>query len=591
MKQRLFWPAGSTRKGIVPFWGRTVVFALVLLFTVPACDSRWNGTGVPGNLKVRALWVDPPGFADRKTVDNLVEKCKKAGINMIIPDVMLRENIWFKSDHFIGKVNATEEYDPLAYLIEKAHALDIEVHPWSCVYYTKPRIPEWVSKPIVPDKYDHVFLSPAHPEVNPYLVSVLKDLLNYDIDGIHLDYTRYWNAAFDYSETACQRFMESHGFNPKDFIDNPANIVPADQDAYPVRVLYPNTWLERVWDNGTVERTMNRTETGWAWVPEKVESIDRLRTPGLLVVTHYPEVTQEMTEAFQRFTERGGDLLWIYPDRELVTKFPVWATLSGLTGIGAPQSGHCVISAAAGNPAGTSFEPFESNSTWAPLVPGNAEVVCNMGDKLPVITRNKHGNGSFSALGFRVMDSQDPVMLQFFKNLLLGFREKAGVSGTDLMAEKRRQWMDWRALHILDLVRQVNQMVKEKNPKLKVTAAAGVGPQQFYGIYRDGAQWLTEGLCDFIFPMNYTENAEMLKELLDEQKQFTPEGMSNRIYPGLRIYAKSGNSAVPAQPENVLEQMELVKQEGYEGLCLFSYSFFTDEIAEALHSFLQEKDK
>ncbi len=214
-----------------------------------------------------------------------------------------------------------------------------------------------------------------------------------------------------------------------------------------------------------------------------------------------------------------------------------------------------------------------------------------MGDTLPVITRNKLGNGSFSALGFRVMDSQDPVMLQFFRNLLLGFREKAGVSGTDLMAEKRRQWMDWRASHILDLVRQVNQMVKEKDPELKVTAAAGVGPQQFYGVYRDGAQWLTEGLCDFIFPMNYTENAEMLKEILDEQKQFTPEGMSNRIYPGLRIYAKTGNGTVPAQAGNVLEQLELVREEGYEGFCLFAYSFFTDEIAEMLHGFLQEKEK
>jgi hypothetical protein len=284
-------------------------------------------------------------------------------------------------------------------------------------------------------------------------------------------------------------------------------------------------------------------------------------------------------------------LLWVYPDPTLVTKFPVWATLSGLTGIGTPQSGHRVISSAAGSPAGITFEPFESNSTWAPLVPGEAEVVCNMGDTLPVITRNKLGNGSFSALGFRVMDSQDPVMLQFFRNLLLGFREKAGVSGTDLMAEKRRQWMDWRASHILDLVRQVNQMVKEKDPELKVTAAAGVGPQQFYGVYRDGAQWLTEGLCDFIFPMNYTENAEMLKEILDEQKQFIPEGMSARIYPGLRIYAKTGNGTVPAQAGNVLEQLELVKEEGYEGFCLFAYSFFTDEIAEVLHNFLQEKEK
>ncbi len=591
MKRLLFRTSGSLRPVVAGIFGSALVLSLLVLFLGSACKSSREASDASGKFKVRALWVDPPGFANRETVDRLVEKCKYAGINMIIPDVMLRDDIWFKSENFVGKVNVSEEYDPLAYLIEKAHAADIEVHPWSCVYFTKPGAPDWISKPIVPDKYDHVFLSPAHPEVNPYLLSVLKDLMNYDIDGLHLDYARYWNAAFDYSETACQRFKESYGFNPKDFIDNPGNIVPPDQDPYPVRVLYPATMLERVWDNGTIERSMNRTETGYAWIPENVQSVDQLRTPGLLIVSHYSQVTAEMTGAFQRFAERGGDVLWVYPAPSLITQFPVWAKMSGLTGIASPQAGRRLLSPATGDSPLSSFEPFESNSTWSPLVPGDAVVASSFGNGEPAITVNKIGKGSFTTLGFRVMDSQDPLMMKFFRNLLLGFREKAGVSGPDLMAEKRKDWMEWRASHILDFVRQVHQMVKEKDPKLKLSAAANLGPQQYYGVYRDGAQWLTEGLCDFIFPMNYTENLDELREIFDEQKLFTPDGMTNRIYPGLRLYTKSKNGFGSVQAQSVQQQLEIVKEEGYEGFCLFAYSYFSDEIAEMLRNYLKAEEK
>ena len=73
----------------------------VYLLTFLGCSNQKPNEGKHNQFKVRALWVDPPGFADRETVDRLIDKCQLAGINMLIPNVMLRENIYFQSDNFL----------------------------------------------------------------------------------------------------------------------------------------------------------------------------------------------------------------------------------------------------------------------------------------------------------------------------------------------------------------------------------------------------------------------------------------------------------------------------------------------------------
>ena len=45
--------------------------------------------------------------------------------------------------------------------------------------------------------FEGIFLSPAHPKVNSYLLSVFKELVDeYNIDGIHLDYIRYHDSGY-----------------------------------------------------------------------------------------------------------------------------------------------------------------------------------------------------------------------------------------------------------------------------------------------------------------------------------------------------------------------------------------------------------
>ena len=57
---------------------------LSISLTFLGCSNQKPNEGKHNQFKVRALWVDPPGFADRETVDRLIDKCQLAGINMLI---------------------------------------------------------------------------------------------------------------------------------------------------------------------------------------------------------------------------------------------------------------------------------------------------------------------------------------------------------------------------------------------------------------------------------------------------------------------------------------------------------------------------
>jgi len=58
--------------------------------------------------------------------------------------------------------------------------------------------------------------------------------------------------------------------------------------------------------------------------------------------------------------------------------------------------------------------------------------------------------------------------------------------------------------------------------------------------------------------------------------------MQERIYPGLQIYKRQEGKTIPLDAEIVRQQLELIKEKGYQGFCLFAYSYFSDEIAAVI---------
>ncbi|MGH8823596.1 MAG: glycoside hydrolase family 10 protein [Jiangellaceae bacterium] len=193
----------------------------------------------------RSFWVDAfnEGIYTPAQVTQLVADAQAVNANALVVQTVRRYDCFCndaqypRTDAFV----APEPYDPLAAIIEEAHAAGIEVHAWvnvgtmwnSATPHSSPDhvfnahgqsavgADRWLNK-----RYDgaeligaNAFIDPANPAAVDYIVSGIQSIVsNYDVDGINLDYIRYpdYNSAigqndWGYSETSLARFRQTTG--------------------------------------------------------------------------------------------------------------------------------------------------------------------------------------------------------------------------------------------------------------------------------------------------------------------------------------------------------------------------------------------
>ena len=199
-------------------------FGLLLIAASTACAQQY-----------RAFWVDAfhYGFKTPSQVDQTIEDMAAAKCNAIFAEVRSRGN-----SYYVNSVEPPAEdpdyapgFDALQYLIDRAHAMGIEVHAWF------PITPLWTNAkpPVNPEHlwYKHgpavagddmwmtvdstgktgTSLDPGHPGAFEYLADLVVNVAaNYDLDGVHLDYIRYpETASFGYNPFAIRRFQRLYG--------------------------------------------------------------------------------------------------------------------------------------------------------------------------------------------------------------------------------------------------------------------------------------------------------------------------------------------------------------------------------------------
>jgi len=138
----------------------------------------------------------------KNELNRILDQLQEIHINMVFLQTRIRGNAIYPSKieqrcEYVKSINATADYDPLLYAIEACHQRGMECHAWFVVYplglesknkMLNRRFPSNLVKTL--DKYQ--YLDPGNPQTDVYLLSLIKEIvLNYDIDGIHLDYNRY----------------------------------------------------------------------------------------------------------------------------------------------------------------------------------------------------------------------------------------------------------------------------------------------------------------------------------------------------------------------------------------------------------------
>lgn len=201
--------------------------------------------------EIRALWVTRNILTSPESIANLVDRAKRTGFNTLIAQVRGRGDALYRSQWEPRSTllkDQPESFDPLALLIEKAHAARLTVHAWlntcllanlddlpaspqhaynahpdwlmvprqvaQALYSMEPESPDYRARIVEQSKKDlseleGLYLSPAHPGVKEHLYNIWMDVLEkYEVDGLHFDYVRYPNPDFDYSRVALDRFRD-----------------------------------------------------------------------------------------------------------------------------------------------------------------------------------------------------------------------------------------------------------------------------------------------------------------------------------------------------------------------------------------------
>lgn len=244
------------------FRGLAVVTALTIGFgawasglNLPTCQAQSAEGGAtaveaPASLPaVRALWVVRNELTSRDSIERFVDDAARLGFNVLIVQVSGRGDAFYKSDILPPAESlalAPPDFDPLATVIELAHARGLQVHAWLNDFFVdnfgdRPAWPqhvvnvhpEWAMYDVQgnnlidvgfsgarPSDIEGVYVDPALPEVRDWVTSRFVEVVKkYDIDGIHHDFVRYPGRNYGYNPRAREIFREQYGIDPLDLRD------------------------------------------------------------------------------------------------------------------------------------------------------------------------------------------------------------------------------------------------------------------------------------------------------------------------------------------------------------------------------------
>ena len=206
--------------------------------TLKTCESR--------TVEYRGVWLRPTDKSEASVAET-VQKLYDNGINMIcIETIYDCTTIMPMPEGCLFECNPKfDHFDMLKTYIDECHKREMELHLWLPIfyvgdYYSKNvrrsvgiKKPEWLSVSNT-GKYSYqlleqgkegaglMMLDPANREATDYLLNTYKYILEtYDVDGLELDYIRYYTRSADgsydmgYNEAILDAFEEKYGVRPQ----------------------------------------------------------------------------------------------------------------------------------------------------------------------------------------------------------------------------------------------------------------------------------------------------------------------------------------------------------------------------------------
>lgn len=166
----------------------------------------------------------------REKVNEMFSVSKKVGVNTVFVQVRPFCDAFYKSELFpwseyiTGVQGKDPGYDPLEIMVEEAKKLELQIHGWINPYRVSYKTDinalseNNPAKKMYEENPDSVyisdsgiFLNPANEKAKKLVIDGVKELLNYDIDGIHMDDYFYPSSDEKIDNEEYENYTESGG--------------------------------------------------------------------------------------------------------------------------------------------------------------------------------------------------------------------------------------------------------------------------------------------------------------------------------------------------------------------------------------------
>jgi len=135
-----------------------------------------------------------------------------------------------------------------------------------------------------------------------------------------------------------------------------------------------------------------------------------------------------------------------------------------------------------------------------------------------------------------------------------------------------QKWNLFRREMVTDFVRRCSVIILEMNPECLLTVAVKPNPKQARNRYfQEWDKWLTEGLVDYVLPMNYASDIRGFAGVIDEIYDVVP----NKYWPGIIM----GISIFNQSSLDSRDKIHYSRITGFRGISLFSYDSRKDDLS------------
>jgi len=195
----------------------------------------------------QCLWVVRNTITSPDKIDKMLDFALENNFNHLMIQVRGRGEAFYNSE-FVPRSSVlfNDLFDPLEYVLKKAHQNNIQIHAWVNMYILWSSVeppeaenhlyyihPDWIdqkgnnegkfnqNKNTLETSNDGegYYLAPNHQAVAPYLLNVLREIVEkYEIDGLHLDYIRYKDYEFGGNAFALNNYQKQTEDNAPIFL-------------------------------------------------------------------------------------------------------------------------------------------------------------------------------------------------------------------------------------------------------------------------------------------------------------------------------------------------------------------------------------